>query len=459
MKRIILLGSLLLIMVSVWSVAAQDGQVFLGVTVTEVEQGAQVESVQPDSPADQAGIQADDIIVEVAGQAVTADSLRVELAKHAVGDEITVSVLRGGETLDLDVTLAARPARPERGHGFEFTFPEQPRLGVRLEDTDQGVVIREVVTDSAAEKAGLQVGDIVKKVGETTVENARSVVEAILNLEVGDTVAIEVERDGQTETVSVTLEATPSPSFPQGMEQLFGLGYDPTTKGWSIGSISEGNPLYDAGLREGDVITQFDGQAYDPAGLHAFVQGLDDAQEVTLTIERGGETQEITVPADALSSFDMFGFGGRDGQMFQMPFGGMMQGGRLGVEFLTLDEQVAQERNLQETEGALVTQVISDSPADQAGLKQNDVITAVNGDKLDAERTLRDRLSAYEAGDTVTLDVKRGSESLQLEVTLEQLSMPGMFTPFFNGDGNGFQFPPDFQFQFPPEQQPVAPNI
>lgn len=463
MKRFALLCSLLLLAaVGIWSVAAQEGQgrAFLGVTVTQAEKGAQVENVQPGSPADQAGIRVDDLIVQVAGQAVTADNLRAELAKHAAGDTITLSVLRGAETVDLEVRLAERPNDARQEPQFGRANPEQPRLGVRLEETDKGVVIREVVADSAAAKAGLKVGDIVKKVGDTTVENARAVVEAIRSQNVGDTIAIEVEREGKTETVNVTLEAAPGQPFPQGMEQMFSLRYDPSARSWSIGNISEGNPLYDAGLRAGDVITQFDGKAYDPAELHAYLQGLTDVKEVTLTIERGSETQEIKVPLEAISNFGMFGFGG---QMFEMPFGEMMQGGRLGVEFLTLDEQIAQERNLQETEGALVTQVLDDTPAAKAGLKENDVITAVNGDKLDAERTLRDRLSAYEPGDTVKLDVKRGSESLQVEVTLEQMAMPDMFAPFFDRDGHGFQFqfPPDFQFQLPPDQQsaPVAPNI
>ncbi len=458
MKHFALLCSLLLLAaVGIWSVAAQD-RVFLGVTVAEAEKGAQVENVQPDSPADQAGVRVGDIIVEVGGQAVTADTLRAELAKHAVGDELTVSVLRGGETIDLDVTLAARPERPQRG---EFAFPEQPRLGVRLEDTDEGVVIREVVADSAAAKAGLEVGDVVKKVDDTTVENSRAVVEAILSQNVGDTIAIEIERDGQTETISVTLEAAPNRPFQQGMEQLFSLQYNPAEKTWSIGAIPQDSPLYEAGLREGDVITQFNGQAYDPAELLAYLQG--DVTEVTLTIERRGEAQEIVVSAEALSNFGVFGFGGRDGQMFEMPFGYFPFGGRLGVEFLTLDEQIAQERNLSETEGALVTQVMADTPAAEAGLQENDIILSVNGDKLDVERTLADRLAAYEAGDTVTLEVKRGTEALELEATLGQPQMPERFEmwPGFNRDG--FPFPREFDFQFGPEWQvepaPASPNI
>jgi hypothetical protein len=65
----------------------------------------------------------------------------------------------------------------------------------------------------------------------------------------------------------------------------------------------------------------------------------------------------------------------------------------------------------------------------------DDIVTAVDGDKVDAERTLRDRLLAYEPGDEVTLDVLRGSETMQIDVTLGQFEMPADVMPFFKGKG------------------------
>ena len=62
--------------------------------------------------------------------------------------------------------------------------------------------------------------------------------------------------------------------------------------------------------------------------------------------------------------------------------------------------------------------VESGSPADKAGLKDNDIITAVNGDSVDAAHPLVERLASHNVGDTVTLTVQRGTESLQLQVTL-----------------------------------------
>ena len=185
-------------------------------------------------------------------------------------------------------------------------------------------------------------------------------------------------------------------------------------------------------------------------------------EDVTVTIERDGTTQDIEVPSSALAvlSFgNMFGFGEGRGLPFGegrgLPFNNFGSNGRLGVAFLTLNADVAEEQGVDATEGALVTEVLPGSPAEAAGLQANDIITAVNGESVDAEHTLRDRLFAYEPDDTVTLDVVRDSETQQIEVTLGQPELAANIMPLFNLDG--FSFPnPD---QLVPPEAPAQPNI
>ncbi|HRF96030.1 MAG TPA: PDZ domain-containing protein, partial [Aggregatilineales bacterium] len=88
--------------------------------------------------------------------------------------------------------------------------------------------------------------------------------------------------------------------------------------------------------------------------------------------------------------------------------------------FLNVDAILAEEKSLSVTEGALVTSVDPESPAEVAGLLVDDVITAVNGEPVDEEHTLADRMVAYEAGDVVTFTVLRGEETLEIEATLGQ---------------------------------------
>ncbi len=206
--------------------------------------------------------------------------------------------------------------------------------------------------------------------------------------------------------------------------------------------MPEDSDLYKAGLREGDKITKFDGTAYDPAGLHVYLVKVT-ATDVTLTVTRDGKDQEIKVPAASLKNFGMGAFGrGFDDMPFNLPFNMMGGGSRLGVEFVTLDASVAKEHNVTETVGALVTQVVPQSPADKAGIKANDVVTKVNGEVVNAEHTLRDLLVTHAPGDSIKLDVIRDGQTSQLDVTLDQMPMSSTF-PFHNfGQGglNGFQF-------------------
>jgi len=461
----------LLVAVSAWGlVAAQDepnqGTPYLGIGMNASENGVEVTDVAPDSPAAEAGLEVGDIIQSINDETVTVDTIRQTLADLAIGDEISLSVQRGDETLELSATLAARPESLAPENLQPPQLAERPMLGVRLEDTNDGVVIREVVADSPAEQAGLQVDDIITKIGDQDIANAREATEAIRSMQVGDTVQLEVQRGEQTQTVEATLSATTLPfaqAVPFGRD-FPGLGfeYNADDQTWTIRRLSEDSALYEAGLREGDVIQEFDGSAYDPAGLREYLDTLDADAAVSMTVERDGATQDISVPLSALKEINGFGFGdggfeffGPDGQGFNIPFdmGQLFGGGRLGVQFVTLDEQTAQEQNITLTEGALLTQVAEGSPAADAGLEVDDVITAVNNEPVDAEHTLRDRLMAYEPDDTVTLAVSRGSETLNIDVTLGQPDFSDIM-PFFGPNGREFQFP----FDMPQPEQPQTPQ-
>ena len=75
-----------------------------------VEQGALVTGVQPDTPAQDAGIRADDVITRFDGRPIaTMDELIVAVRQSEVGDTITVVYIRDGKRQTVDVTLAERP--------------------------------------------------------------------------------------------------------------------------------------------------------------------------------------------------------------------------------------------------------------------------------------------------------------------------------------------------------------
>lgn len=446
--RSLLAGIVAMLVLSVWGfAAAQDSNVppFLGIGLSEAENGVLVEEVVSGSPADQAGLQVGDIITAIGGEDVTAETIREALAGFSAGDAVELGVQRGEETLSLEATLAERPTQKDMPFNFDFNMPfmsDRPMLGVSLEDGEDGAVITAVRPESPAAAAGLEEGDLIVRIGDTEIATAQEAVDAVRQLAAGDTVMIDVERDGETVTVEATLESMPMPNMP--FEGDF-VAYN--GEGWQILGLTEDSPLASAGLQPGDVITEFDGTAYEPQALNDYLKGLAEDADVTLTVERDGETTEITALAADLSALNGMGFGMNFGEgMPALPFGqfGGMMGGRLGLSFVTLNDQVAEERGIEQTEGALVAEVAADSPAEAAGVQVDDIITAVNGESVNEEFTLRDRLAAYEPGDVITLAIQRGSETLNLEVTLGEPEMPFGNREFRFFGPDGLELPFDF---------------
>jgi S1-C subfamily serine protease len=353
-------------------------------------------------------------------------------------------------------------------------FSERAFLGVSLANTDDGVRIEEVLSDSAAEEAGLQTGDIITAIGDSAVSTVREAQSAVNAFEPGDDVSVSVSRDGEALDLTVTLGSTGVGTALEFRAPFGDLRYNSETNSIEIGEISEDSALYELGLRSGDAITAINGEELSPAGLMGLLATLDEDASLILSVERDGEAVELEIAAEDLTRIGPLFFGFRGGQgipfdlfgdegvPFQFRFRGdsdgrgffnMPGGVQLGVAFITLDEQVAGQQDIDQTEGALITEVLPESPADLAGLQVDDVILAVDGDVLDSERTLRDRLVAYEPGDVVTLDILRGGESLQIEVTLGQVELSSDFMPFGQGQGFHFNIPgdlfgPDGRFEF-----------
>ena len=120
---------------------------YLGATVSTVDpitafqrglratSGALVQSVDANTAADEAGLQEDDVITSVDDEEVTsADGLIITLRKHAVGDEVTLTVMRGDKEMDVKVKLGSDEERQEA----EKKQEEQQQRGDTVFRNDSG---------------------------------------------------------------------------------------------------------------------------------------------------------------------------------------------------------------------------------------------------------------------------------------------------------------------------------
>jgi len=95
--------------------------------------------------------------------------------------------------------------------------------------------------------------------------------------------------------------------------------------------------------------------------------------------------------------------------------------GWLGVIIQDIDEIMAQAMDLPINEGALVSDVQENSPAENAGLQQGDVITRIDGKKILSTSQLRNEIASRSPDSRITLTIVRDGEERTLDVTLGRL--------------------------------------
>lgn len=169
----------------------------------EAETGAIVSAVEPDTPADDAGLAAGDVIVAVNGETVEGSAdLRQKIGLRRPGDEVEIAYFRDGDRQTAQVTLADGGGQSvaERKGGMSDLLD-----GVRLSTLDRshpawgevkGVVVSEVEPGSRAARAGLQADDVITAINRQAVTSIRDIDRALENAP--GAVALTIWRDGRT---------------------------------------------------------------------------------------------------------------------------------------------------------------------------------------------------------------------------------------------------------------------
>jgi serine protease Do len=121
--------------------------------------------------------------------------------------------------------------------------------------------------------------------------------------------------------------------------------------------------------------------------------------------------------------------------MDQLLKGGKVRRGMLGLTIQQVTPDLASSLGLSNVRGALVSSVQPGSPAERAGLKRGDVITAINGAPVSDSNSLRNQIARTQPGTEVSLTIARDSSEQQVRVTLGEL--PADKSRAAVGDGSG----------------------
>lgn len=100
---------------------------------------------------------------------------------------------------------------------------------------------------------------------------------------------------------------------------------------------------------------------------------------------------------------------------------GKVSRGRLGIGVQSLNQDLASSFGLQSPNGALVSNIEKNGPADQAGLEPGDVIVTFNGQRIDRSSDLPPMVASVKPGSTVSLEVWRNKQLKTLSVRVDEM--------------------------------------
>ncbi len=160
------------------------------------KQGAIISEVIKDSPADKAGMEVGDVILEFEGKVIRASwELPEMVGLEPIGKKVKLIILRNGKQKQIRVKLGAKPSsetlasekpdeRIELGLSVRDITPETMRR-YRFPDDIGGVVVADVNFKSPADRAGIKKGDCILKIGWTRIKSAEHFYEVSSKLEPG----------------------------------------------------------------------------------------------------------------------------------------------------------------------------------------------------------------------------------------------------------------------------------
>jgi serine protease Do len=227
----------------------------------------------------------------------------------------------------------------------------------------------------------------------------------------------------------------PATAAPEDAQGYLGVMVAPDAeRGTLVREVVPDGPAAGAGLKAGDrVLKVGDQDVKDADEFLKIVAGRKPGEKLALTVDRGGKELALTAtlakrPAAAARP--------------EPPAAPVF----LGVQLRPLTAELREQLKVKVEHGAVVADVAPGSPAEQARLKRNDVITAADDKPVKGPDELRDAIQRAGTGKEVALTVARGAETLTVKATpragpflvpwVESFPFPEVGPPFDPGRRN-----------------------
>lgn len=183
-----------------------------------------------------------------------------------------------------------------------------------------------------------------------------------------------------------------------------GVILDENTKeqyGVLIKKVTEESPAEIAGLKTNDILMMLDGdKIYTVDQVKKMLSFFEPEQKIKITFKRGKNTETCILELE-------------ERKVPEIPKRTYM-----GVFLMDLDEKVKKKIKIKESFGIMISEVVKDSPADEAGLKDKDVILTFADEKIFTIDQLIKMLKNYKPEDEVTLEIFRGKKTKKIKLVL-----------------------------------------
>jgi serine protease Do len=204
--------------------STDENRAMLGVVTDENDKGAEINSITKESAAEKAGLKKGDIITSIGGKKVQdADDVSEAIRSHKPGDKVDINILRDGKEQKLNAELGKwkgikmnttntpsfkefEMTTPSRSLGA-YMFDNRPKLGLSIQDTDdgKGVKVIEIDSDGNAAKAGVKKDDVITHINDKEVNSADETSKIVKENKDKASVRLQVNRSGKTQNIEVRM--------------------------------------------------------------------------------------------------------------------------------------------------------------------------------------------------------------------------------------------------------------
>jgi len=238
---------------------------------------AVVGTVDPGSPAEQAGVRAGDRIAAVDGRATRFWSDVDEAVRRAPGDAIAIEIERAGASESLRVPVVRRSGLDEIGQASE-------RGWIGIQNEKQQPLVGVPDAGSLAARAGLRSGDLVVRVADVEIADWNALA-AELDARAGAPVEVAVKRgDDPGEPIALSLPAS---------DGIASLGI--VAASVLVAEVEQDSAAAEAGLARGDLLLELDGRAIGTFSSFAESVRSSEGRTLALTYARDGEVRTTPV--------------------------------------------------------------------------------------------------------------------------------------------------------------------